>query len=119
VQPIAPAELTRVQPGEASAAVAARVAEARARQRARYRADGPTCNAEADGEVLRTTLQAEAEALALAEQAAARLRLSTRGFARTLRVARTLADLAGSATVKRLHVAEALTWRARGVREVA
>jgi magnesium chelatase family protein len=118
VQPIAPTELTRVRPGEASAAVAARVAEARARQRARYGADGPASNAEADGEVLRTTLEAEADALALAEQAAVRLRLSTRGFARTLRVARTLADLAGSAAVKRLHVAEALTWRARGVREV-
>ena len=69
--------------------------------------------------MLRTTLDADSDALALAEQAAVRLRLSTRGFARTLRVARTLADLAGSDAVKRLHVAEALTWRARGVREAA
>lgn len=119
VQPIAPAELTRVRPGEPTAPVAARVAEARARQRRRYGADGPACNAEADGAVLRDTLAADAEALALAEQAAQRLRLSTRGFARTLRVARTLADLDGSDRVARLHVAEALTWRARAVREVA
>jgi magnesium chelatase family protein len=119
VQPIAPAELTRVQPGETSATVAARVAAARARQRARYGEGGPACNAEADGALLRATIAAEAEALALAEQAAERLKLSTRGFARTLRVARTLADLAGSDRVTRLHVAEALTWRARGVREAA
>lgn len=119
VQPIAPEELTRVRPGEPSERVAERVAEARARQRRRYGADGPACNAEADGAVLRDTLAAEAEALALAEQAAHRLRLSTRGFARTLRVARTLADLAGSDRVTRVHVAEALTWRARAVREMA
>jgi magnesium chelatase family protein len=118
IQPIAPAELTRVLPGESSAAVAARVAAARARQRARYGEGGPACNAEADGTVLRETLAAEAEAIGLAEQAAERLRLSTRGFARTLRVARTLADLAGSDRVARLHVAEALTWRSRTVRDV-
>jgi magnesium chelatase family protein len=119
IQPIAPAELTRVLPGESSATVAARVAAARARQRARYGEGGPACNAEADGAVLRETIMAEAEAIALAEQAAERLRLSTRGFARTLRVARTLADLAGSDRVARLHVAEALTWRSRTVRDVA
>jgi magnesium chelatase family protein len=119
IQPIAPAELTRVLPGESSATVAARVAAARARQRARYGEGGPACNAEADGAVLRETIMAEAEAVSLAEQAAERLRLSTRGFARTLRVARTLADLAGSDRVARLHVAEALTWRSRTVRDVA
>ena len=117
VQPIPPAELTRVLPGERSATVASRVAAARARQRARYGEGGPICNAEADGAVLRSTLMAEPAALALAEKAAERLRLSTRGFARTLRVARTLADLAGSATVTRLHVSEALVWRSRGVHE--
>jgi magnesium chelatase family protein len=119
VQPIAPAELTRVRPGESTATVAARVAAARARQRARYGEGGPACNAEADGTVLRETIAAEAEALSLAEQAAEKLRLSSRGFARTLRVARTLADLAGSDRVARLHVAEALTWRSRAVRDVA
>ena len=119
IQPIAPAELTCVAPGEGTATVASRVGAARALQRRRYGEGGPACNAEADGTVLRETIAAEPDALALAEQAATRLRLSTRGFARTLRVARTLADLGGSDTVQRLHVAEALTWRARSVREVA
>jgi magnesium chelatase family protein len=49
----------------------------------------------------------------LAERAAERLRLSTRGFVRTLRVARTIADLAGAAAVERAHVAEALSFRRR------
>jgi magnesium chelatase family protein len=119
VQPIPPQELTRVRPSESTAKVAARVAAARARQRARYGEAGPSCNAEADGAVLRSTIAAEPDALAFAEQAAERLRLSTRGFARTLRVARTLADLADCDRVTRLHVAEALSWRARGVRETA
>jgi len=119
VQPIPPQELTRVRPSESTAKVAARVAAARARQRARYGESGPSCNAEADGAVLRSTIAAEPDALAFAEKAAERLRLSTRGFARTLRVARTLADLADCDRVTRLHVAEALSWRARGVRETA
>ena len=54
-----------------------------------------------------------AAARALAEQAAERLRLSTRGFVRTLRGARSIADLAASATVERTHVAEALSFRRR------
>ena len=44
-------------------------------------------------------------------QAAERFRLSARGYHRVLRVARTLADLEASAAVKRLHVAEALSYR--------
>ena len=70
---------------------------------------GPTTNAEADPHAL--ALQPEARALA--EQAAERLRLSPRGFTRTLRVARSIADLAGVATIRRQDVAEALAFRHR------
>jgi magnesium chelatase family protein len=48
---------------------------------------------------------------ALLTEAATRLRLSARGYHRVLRVARTIADLDGSADVRRLHVAEALGYR--------
>jgi magnesium chelatase family protein len=109
VQPVSPAELSRAPAGEASAVVAARVACARAIQRDRGGADGPPTNAEAD--VNRMDLAPEARLLA--EQAAEKLRLSPRGYTRTLRVARSIADLAASAAVRRQDVAEALAFRHR------
>ena len=97
VQPIPASELSRAPRGETSAVVAERVAAARARAAARGAEQAVSPPAQA-----------------LAEQAAERLRLSTRGFVRTLRVARSIADLAASATVERAHVAEALSFRRRG-----
>jgi len=105
VQPVPPAELSRAPAGESSATVAARIAAARARQLAR---DGMIA-AEVDG----GRIALEPDARALAEQAAERLRLSARGFTRTIRVARSIADLAGIAVVRRVDVAEALAYRHR------
>ncbi|HEX2943238.1 MAG TPA: ATP-binding protein, partial [Rhodopila sp.] len=109
VQPASAAELAHAPPGEPTSAIAARVAQARAMQAARYGADGPACNAEADA----SQVEAAAEARTLLEQAMERLRLSPRGYTRTLRVARSIADLAGSRAVGRVHVAEALAFRHR------
>ncbi|MFC7474763.1 YifB family Mg chelatase-like AAA ATPase [Dankookia sp. GCM10030260] len=114
VMPVPPAELARAPTGETTAVVAARIRAARDRQRVRYGVDGPRCNAVAEGQALERLLQADAPARQLAEQAADRLGLSARGYTRTLRVARTIADLAGSAPVQRVHVAEALAFRHRG-----
>ena len=107
VQPVAPAELSRAASGETSASIAARVAAARARQRDR---PGEARNSEVD--VAAFALAEDARALA--ERAAEKLRLSPRGYARTLRVARSIADLAGIDIVRRQDVAEALSFRHRG-----
>jgi magnesium chelatase family protein len=108
IQPIAPAELARAPAGEPTAAVAARVAAARVRSRAR---GGSRCNAEAEWDELKPGV--EADALSLLETAATRLRLSTRGQVRALRVARSIADLAAQPRIARAHVAEALAFRHR------
>jgi magnesium chelatase family protein len=109
VQPLAPSELSRAAAGEASAAVAARIDAARHIQRERGAEAGPFTNAEAD--IAGFALQPEARDLA--EKAADKLRLSPRGFTRTLRVARSIADLAGAGAIRRADVAEALAYRHR------
>jgi magnesium chelatase family protein len=105
VQPVSPAELSRAPAGEGSAAVAARIADARRRQHER----GEAINAEIEP----ATIALAADARAFAEQAAEKLRLSARGFTRVLRIGRSIADLAGVATVRREHIAEALAFRHR------
>jgi magnesium chelatase family protein len=90
--------------------VATRVAHARSLQRERAGEAGPATNAEA--EVGKLVL--EPEARALAEQASERLGLSPRGFTRTLRVARSIADLATAPVIRRHDIAEALAFRHRG-----
>jgi len=109
VAPVAAHELSQAPNGESSAVVAARVAAARAAQRARAGESGKPTNAEADA----ADLVLLPDARALAEQAAAKLRLSPRGFTRTVRVARSIADLAGVAAIRRQDVAEALAYRPR------
>ena len=111
VTPIPPAELNRAPSGEASAVIAARVQAARDAQRARWGRDGPRNNAEAEIGDLMPLLDTEAEKLV--ETAATRLRLSSRAHVRALRVACTIADLSGSAVIRRAHVAEALAFRHR------
>jgi len=87
------------------------VAAARERQARRFGAKGIASNAEADGQLLDEIATPDAEGRKLLADAAERFKLSARGYHRVLRVARTLADLAASETVRRLHVAEALSYR--------
>ena len=68
-------------------------------------------NAECDVSLLEEIANPEAAGLKLLREAADALFLSARGYHRTLRVARTLADLDGEETVARIHIVEALSYR--------
>lgn len=119
VPAISAADLTLPPPNEGSAEVRARVTTARELQRQRFKAHGTDklrTNAECVGHLLEKIAQPDDAGLALIRQAADTLKLSARGFHRTLRVARTLADLDGSETVGRIHVAEALSYRGETLR---
>ena len=111
VQAVSAVDLVLPPPAEGSAEVAARVAAARHIQTARYEGRGVRTNAEADGELLDAVATPDEPGRKLLAEAAAAMRLSARGFHRVLRVARTIADLAGSEGVGRIHVAEALSYR--------
>ncbi|WP_118134310.1 YifB family Mg chelatase-like AAA ATPase [Oceanicella sp. SM1341] len=105
------AEMAAAPTGEASAVVARRVARARARQVARYGPAGPRCNAEAGPQYLEDVSELPEPARALLQLAADKLNLTGRGVTRVMRVARTIADLAGEERIARGHLAEALSYR--------
>ena len=110
------ADLILPSPAEGSAQVAERVAAARVLQRARFRAmglPGVTSNAAAPANAVETIAAPDAAGRALLHEAADKMHLSARGYHRVLKLARTLADLEGVAIVGRLHLAEALSYRAQ------
>jgi Mg chelatase-related protein len=109
-----PRLLHEAPPGECSAAVRARVEQARKHQIGRQGMP----NAALSGKALERHCRPVSAARALLDAASQRLGLSARGYHRLLRVARTLADLAGSASIGRTEVAEAVRYREmdRGLR---
>ncbi|CFX06775.1 Competence protein ComM (fragment) [Candidatus Filomicrobium marinum] len=120
VPAVSAADLVLPPPVEGSADVRIRVDAARQRQRERFRAHGATrirTNAECSGELLEKTAMPDGEGRALLRQAADTLGLSARGFHRTLKVARTLADLDGVEEVGQIHIAEALSYRGESLRQ--
>jgi magnesium chelatase family protein len=119
VPAVSAADLVLPQASEGSAEVRARVSAARRIQPARYAAFGCQrirTNSECDGTLLDEIAAPDASGLALLRDAADALSLSARGSHRTLRVARTLADLDGEDRVARIHVAEALSYRGETLR---
>ncbi|WP_374531984.1 YifB family Mg chelatase-like AAA ATPase [Novosphingobium sp.] len=111
VDPVSASDLALPPPAEGSAEVSARVAAARAVQVARLEGTGRRSNAELDGDLLDTHATPDEAGRKLLLQAAEAMRLSARGYTRILRVARTIADLAGNEGIGRIHVAEALSYR--------
>ena len=117
VQGVSAADLTLPPPAEGSAEVAGRVAAAATACRPiATTARASRTNAEADGELLDRVATPDEPGRKLLADAAAAMRLSARGFHRVLRVARTIADLAGAEQVGRIHVAEALSYRRQAPR---
>jgi magnesium chelatase family protein len=126
VPAVTAADLVLPAPSEGSTEVRKRVALARDRQRTRARTmaatlggRAPRTNADLSGRMLEDATKLDEPSLALMKQAAESLGLSARGFHRTLRVARTIADLDGDADIRRMHVAEALSYRRETVRPMA
>jgi magnesium chelatase family protein len=108
-------DLALPPPKENSATVGARVAKARELQAARFKSLSAwprvRTNAEAEGELLDRIAKPDDKGKALLSEAVERLKLSARGYHRVLRLARTLADLEGTDGLRRVHIAEAVSYR--------
>ena len=112
VTPVSIAEMASAEPGEPSAAVRERVVRARKVQEERFRGvEGVHTNAMMNPKMLRACCRLDAASAALLERAMERLNLSARAYDRILKVARTIADLAGEADIGAAHIAEAINYR--------
>ena len=121
VPAVGAADLSLPPAAESSADVALRVAAARDIQRKRFSrvpvaatssTDRPVrTNADADGTLLEEVAAPDSDGRKLLTEAAERMKLTARGYHRVLRVARTLADLDASDHVRRIHIAEAVSYR--------
>lgn len=104
-------EINQDKPAESSAVVRERVRKARAIQQERYRHDGIYCNAALTSKLIKQYCALSPEATAVLHVAVDRMGMSMRAYGRVLKVARTIADLAGSEQIQVEHVAEAIQFR--------
>ena len=120
IQAVPFAELSKMQPGEPSATIRERVIAARNIQTERFSSlplgEGGErgrihCNAMMTEKMLHEFAEPDAESLDMLRMAMERLKLSARAYTRILKVARTIADLAGSEKVQSMHIAEAIGYR--------
>jgi magnesium chelatase family protein len=111
VPAVPPDVLGAGESGEPSAAVRERVVEARARQHERTGAHGVRTNAALTTQMMASHCRLDSSGLHVLAGAVQRLGLSARGYDRVRKVARTIADLAGSQNIEADHIAEALQFR--------
>jgi magnesium chelatase family protein len=105
-------QLSEMQPGEASEKIRERVIAARKIQEERFRPfKGIHCNAMMSEKMLHQFAEPDEASLDMLRMAMERLKLSARAYSRILKVARTIADLAGSEKVQSMHIAEAIGYR--------
>jgi len=112
VTPVAIGEISQVRPSEPSAAIRERVIRAREVQAERFReVPGVHTNAMMNARMLREFCPLDQVARELLERAMVRLDLSARAYDRIVKVARTIADLEGTADIGAAHLAEAINYR--------
>ena len=101
-----------MQPGEPSSSIRERVIAARKIQEERFKPfKGIHCNAMMSEKMLHDFAVLDDQSLDLLRMAMERLKLSARAYSRILKVARTIADLAGSENIQPMHIAEAIGYR--------
>jgi magnesium chelatase family protein len=112
VTPVGFSELTDRRPAESSASVRERVVKARLIQLKRFEGmEGIYSNAQMNASLLRDVCRIDEAGQALLKTAMERLGLSARAYDRILKVARTIADLDGNASIESQHLAEAIQYR--------
>jgi magnesium chelatase family protein len=112
VTPVPFEDLAKAPQGESSAAIRARIIKARDIQRRRFAEhSGIYCNAQMTSKLLQKYIHLNEESEARLNAAMKHFDLSARAYERILKVARTIADLAGSETIESLHIAEAIGYR--------
>ncbi len=112
IQAVPFAQLSQMQPGEPSAVIRERVIAARKIQEERFKSfKGIHCNAMMTERMLHEFAEPDAASFDMLRMAMERLKLSARAYSRILKVARTIADLAGSEKVESMHIAEAIGYR--------
>lgn len=104
-------EISTGSAAESSAVVAQRVRKAREIQQMRYRGEGIHCNAQLDARLTKRYCALTPEATQVLHMAVDRMGMSMRAYGRVLKVARTIADLAGESSISTAHVAEAIQYR--------
>lgn len=112
IQAVPFAQLSQMAPGESSETIRARVIAARKMQEERFMDyKGIHCNAQMTEHMLHQFAEPDASSMDMLRMAMERLKLSARAYSRILKVARTIADLEGSAQVQQQHIAEAIGYR--------
>ena len=112
IQAVPFAQLSRMQPGESSSVIRERVIAARKIQEERFKEyKGIHCNAMMTERMIHEFAEPDAQSLDMLRMAMEKLKLSARAYSRILKVARTIADLAGSEKVQSMHIAEAIGYR--------